>query len=273
MRTLKFLAILLIFMVGVNVYAATEEDFEKAIQDGDLEAVQKALDEGIDVNTKLEHGRTPLILAATYGHLDLVKLLVEEGAAVNATSEYGETALMTAIYSPEIVKFLIEKGADINAQDKNGITALMNAASYGKSDVVRILIDNCADVGLKGNGGETAQLLAELQNHNHIVTIIKAAKRKRVSQKELWEAVKNGELSTVKKALKDECANVNQRNANDETMLMIAAQQGNGDIVSLLLKNGADTNLKNKEGLTALELAKQNNHEEIIETLNEAIQK
>ena len=51
---------------------------------------------------------------------------------------------------------------------------------------------------------------------------------------------------------------------NGETSLMLASREGNLYLVNLLIEHGADRHLKNKEDKDAYELAKENNHQDII---------
>ena len=73
-------------------------------------------------------GRTPLSLAAYYGHVEVVKFLVNEASAdVEAKSNAGGTPLSWAADcgNLEIVTFLVkEAGADVESKDKDGKTAL-----------------------------------------------------------------------------------------------------------------------------------------------------
>jgi len=57
-------------------------------------------------------------------------------------------------------------------------------------------------------------------------------------------------------------------NSDGETALMLASQQGNLDVVTLLLEHNAIRRIKNKQGKTALDLAQQNKHTAIINALN-----
>ena len=50
-------------------------------------------------------------------------------------------------------------------------------------------------------------------------------------------------------------ADINAKNKNGETALMIAAKYGEEAVIQLLLEKGADTKVKNKEGETALMIA------------------
>lgn len=113
---------------------------------GNLAVVKQCLQEGADINARVENSKTPLMFAAAKGNMDIVKVLVAKGADVNARDENGWTALMYIIGSSpvrlevmEVVKCLLTKGADVNARDKNGQTALMLAEHWHERDVIEFL--------------------------------------------------------------------------------------------------------------------------------------
>ena len=56
-------------------------------------------------------------------------------------------------------------------------------------------------------------------------------------------------------------------NQNQETPLILAASFGNKNIVKMLLENGADVNLGNNIGATALHFASEHGHREVVELL------
>jgi ankyrin repeat protein len=61
---------------------------------GNIEALKKHLDDGVDVNAMWDStGMTPLHSAARLGHIKIVELLVAEGGDVNVKSKFGETPL------------------------------------------------------------------------------------------------------------------------------------------------------------------------------------
>ena len=73
--------------------------------------------------------------------------------------------------------------------------------------------------------------------------------------------------SQAVQTLLDNRADINARDDNSTTALMIAALVQSKELVELLLKNGADPNVKAKEGVTALMLAEANPHKGVIEVL------
>ncbi|XP_075413250.1 kinase D-interacting substrate of 220 kDa isoform X1 [Tenrec ecaudatus] len=69
------------------------------------------------------------------------------------------------------------------------------------------------------------------------------------------------------KALLEKCKDVDERNECGQTPLMIAAEQGNLEIVKELIKNGANCNLEDLDNWTALLSAAKEGHVHIVEEL------
>jgi hypothetical protein len=118
----------------------------EAARKGDVTAVKKLLDEGVDVNTKFRYGVTALFYACDRGHLDVVKLLVDRGADVNATDTfYKATPLAWAVSPamgrkpehPEVVRLLLQHGAQ--GKDNALSDALEAATRRKQQDIVALL--------------------------------------------------------------------------------------------------------------------------------------
>lgn len=88
----------------------------------------------------------------------------------------------------------------------------------------------------------------------------------------LSEASHEGNIDIVSLLLKNG-ADVNALNEGGSTPLMLASMQGHVEIVKLLVKNGADVNLTNKDGFTAsmhaISNSKSTNHNYIMNFLFE----
>lgn len=61
--------------------------------------------------------------------------------------------------------------------------------------------------------------------------------------------------------------NVNGKNSQGDTALLVSAKKGNDELVTLLLQNNADPNIRNFSGQEALMLAAQGGHTNIVEKL------
>ena len=86
-----------------------------------------------------------------------------------------------------------------------------------------------------------------------------------------FEACEEGDLTLVDHYL-NAGEDVNQVfivNEVEWTPLMRASFDGNVLLVSLLLKNGARVNFKDKDGCTALQCASENGHPEVVKLLHD----
>jgi len=184
---------------------------------GNLERVQTLIDDGARVDVQKEDGTTPLHSAATMGHSDVVKLLIEEGAWVEATGNNGATALMmaAAMGNLDVVSSLLDGGAKPDTRHAFGkTTALHFAAEVGRDEVVTLLCRRGADVEAeKTTGGGPLHSAADA-NQTDVVRV-----------------------------LVQECgANINKLLMKDTTPLYLAAQRGFKEVVTELIKLGADVN-------------------------------
>ena len=121
-----------------------------ACKEGDLFKVRRLIKEGCDVNTRGEHGTTPLIWAAIKGHNQVVEELIRKGARVNVKSNTQRTALYWASCNGHcsVVKTLCAAGADTNVQDQWRLTPLMGAAWRVSDETVCELIRAGAGVNV-----------------------------------------------------------------------------------------------------------------------------
>src|SRR5439155_24934472 len=115
----------------------------EAARGGDVAAVRKLLDEGVDVNTKYRYDRTALSFACDRGHLDVVKLLLDRGADVNIEDTFYHATPLTWAVSPalgrkpqhaEIVGLLLKRGA----KRKDG--ALMGAVAAKDLEMTKTVL-------------------------------------------------------------------------------------------------------------------------------------
>lgn len=73
---------------------------------GEVDEVEKVIDQGVDVNQTDDEGYSALQAAAENGYLDVVKLLVAQGATVNYKGEYTALQLAEMAEQTEIIEFL-----------------------------------------------------------------------------------------------------------------------------------------------------------------------
>jgi len=126
------------------------------------------------IDTLNEDGLGPLHLAAQYGNVDIVNKLIENGADINIKDKYGSTALRWAIVgdNKDIALLLIKKGIDFKIKDESGHTALDIAVRKNKYDIAHILINKGADIDNRNDKGYTPLHAAILFNHYKIAELL-----------------------------------------------------------------------------------------------------
>jgi hypothetical protein len=117
-------------MFGSNpVVTDKDKAFWESAKSGNLEAVQRLLSEGVDVDIYgstigVDFGCTALFWAAKHNHKKVVQFLLEKDAYIDAGAGMGGAPLHIAAYEghSEIVKLLISQGANAEAKTGEGET-------------------------------------------------------------------------------------------------------------------------------------------------------
>ena len=125
-------------------------EWEHAVNRGEIEALERLLDSGADINAKDQHGQTALMIAARNGQGRVVQFLVGQGADLDQTAKYHLSALMLAVIGGhlDIVRMLMQADADTGVRGTgapgfNGKTALDLAVAQGRDDIADAL--RCKD--------------------------------------------------------------------------------------------------------------------------------
>lgn len=185
------------------------------------------------------------------------------------TNGWGQTALMIAAErgNLNIVELLVNKRANKDLTDQNGRTALMFAAERGDRDIVSLLVDK-ANKDLTDKNGWTALMFAAYNGHTEVVQFLHDSKAAGLAEANLILAIKSGNPENVRKSIQDG-ARINLKDIYDEgkTLLMLATEAGQNEIVEILLKNSADVNARNNWDETALMMAAYQGDTAIAETL------
>jgi len=234
----------------------------------------------IDVNIKDSQGFTALMCAAEQGHNDIIELLLEHpNINVNIQNNRGATALMQAAvkgHKKVVQQFLNHPDIDINIKTINGGSAITGAMLYGHKDIVNLLLhpkppkakvklERSEKVKVSNNTTNIDPSLSE-KNCKNLSTPewISKITRMRVrgenfnSQNSegntiLMYITKFADLEILQMILNEKDVNgnrfvdVNIKNKNEETALLMATQANNDKKSMLLLKYGADIELAKKK--------------------------
>jgi len=253
-----------------------------ATRQGDLKLTRMLVEAGADLEQAEANGVTPLINAivngsvvsrrgGTTGHIATARYLVSQGADVNASDWYGETPLWSAVMlrnlnvagatrdnkvdreaALALIKDLIAAGADVNARtrevpptqrfitrigdlswvDFTGQTPFLRAALSGDVTVMKLLVENGADPTLGTFAGTTPLMAAA--GINWVVN-----QTYDEGEEALLEAVKYAH------SLGND---INARNSMGLNAVHGAANRGSDSIIRYLAANGAELDVKDKEG-------------------------
>ncbi|KPH24854.1 hypothetical protein ADU60_22150 [Vibrio coralliilyticus] len=171
---------------------------------------------------------------------------------VNTLSSNGKTAVYIATENddPAMIAWLVKQGADLKQRsryDDINYTPFLMAGAKGKNKALVELLKYDIDFGVTNHYGGTA----------------------------LIPAAEKGYLETVKILLEDGRTNINHVNDLGWTALMEVAVLGKDTenyqmIVKELLKHGADANIRDNQGESALQHAESRGLTQIAEILKKS---
>jgi len=207
----------------------------KAAYEGDLTKIKQLLKKGSNINEVDKENRTPLHIACSKGKIDVIRTLTSYSKIkLNLTDKEGKTCVMKCIQFElkSCLGVLLKKGAELSSTDINGNTALHLAVSIPNEEITTMLLDFGIDIDTT-NKDESTPL--------HVAASVEKSQG-------------------VIKMLLREKANVNAKNKEGRTALMIAASRGNTPAVKQLLEVDCDALIEDCKGFTATDLANSNGH-------------
>lgn len=236
----------------------------EAARQGDAEAVQAFLQQGLDVNAWGIDGTPALHWAVRVNDRDLVDRLLAAGADVNGANRYGLTALHVAVQNrhADMARQLLEAGASAEAADGSGELPLHLATRSGDAGMVEVLLSHGAEVdGRDRHYGQTALMLAVREENIPLVRRLLAAgaqvnaqglageEHRRVLPSEVPVGTSQG-VGINRSGLPDR--GMRYPITGMKTPLLYATRQGNPELTQLLVDAGADIELADANGITPL---------------------
>lgn len=226
-----------------------------AVCGGDIETGKFLIDHGAEVE---KHSGKLLTLAVVMNRLDLVQLLIDHKADVRRVDLLGRLDdadrpiadlliangktvpdwMLPRACRPDVstnelhrVSVLLDYGASPDDRGWYGLTALHYAVRGGTIPLIQLLLDRGADVNALDVSGLTPLL-------------------------HLTRTRSKADPIPVMELLAAGGADLNARDQMNATLLMHFARKGQLEPVRWLLKHGADRELKNKSGKSAIQLAR-----------------
>ena len=258
-----------------------------ASREGCLDCVAAMIEKGAAINLPDPEGVTPLVWAIWNTRFDVAKYLIEHGADVNRWDWWGRTPLYLAVdyvtlphggrpdqppldqtLPIEIVRLLLEKGADPNPQLKMtaplratgndrgldpmlspGTTPLIRAAKAMDVESMKALLDHGADISLTNSRNMTATLAAsgmgstDADTRGYFTT--SDVQERAIAALELMFGSGGPGLGLVN----------GKAGQFAQVPLHGAAFWGWNHVVEYLLQKGAEINLADSRGYTAVDYA------------------
>jgi len=212
MTQLKFI-IILIFIVAASACSQPDKpelSFTVALQNRDINQIERHIYWGTDLNQVLPNGLSPIQFASQQGHIIVVKLLLKQNIQIETKTSQGHTSLYLAILNgrTQIADLLVSKGANIKADQY-----LLNVVNENitDKDIIGYLVDHGANTEIKDAEGNTPLLIAVSNNNYPLVKFLTKAGAKII-----------------------------HRNKLDQSALDIANKMQYSEIQKFLIRNGAN---------------------------------
>ena len=213
-----------------------------------------------DVNRRNSDGSTPLQWAVYEGNVAEVKRLLRAGADVSLANNYGATPMSLAAEegNTEILKVLLEVGADPDSPNADGQTALQAVARTGNVEAAQVLLNHGATVDAREKwGGQTALMWASARRHPEMMQLL-IAKGADVNARSIDRDYQRHVTAEGRPKSLD---------SGGLTPLLYAARENCSACVDVLLKNHADIDLPDPDGVSPLVVAIMNANWDLAQQL------
>eukprot|EP00730_Choanoeca_flexa_P001857 TRINITY_DN10815_c0_g1_i1.p1 TRINITY_DN10815_c0_g1~~TRINITY_DN10815_c0_g1_i1.p1 ORF type:complete len:579 (+),score=82.62 TRINITY_DN10815_c0_g1_i1:109-1845(+) len=240
-----------------------------AVRHGHLRLVKRLLEHGVDVHLcRGQHNKTAFHEACHHGQLMMVKdMLSRDDTLINAMDKFGKTGLHSAVFGGryEIASMLLDAGANPNAMSQYGITPLYLAIRRNELRLIDLLKQHGARLD-----DERALPLILSSSYGHTDTVSYLLSTGEVDVNRFAKLARPNRNNAAAMAM---MGPVGARGAQGRVVtdarpsLSAAAANGHLEVVRLLLAQGAECNLADSIGWTALHAACRRGHLDVAQEL------
>ncbi|KAL8691941.1 MAG: hypothetical protein Q9218_002923, partial [Villophora microphyllina] len=237
----------------------------KAAAAGLVNVVEALLDHNVD--PEIQEGPkyfsgTPLNRAIDHGHVGVVKVLLQRGANARVADTYNRTIIHSAAVNGqnEVLRVLFEKptGVDINQQGTNGRTALHDAAYFNYCETIKILFENGARTDIHDGADQSPLGVAKDMNNIQALELLRKLRNQEATRNNPDE---HGPLRHTQSSLD-----------STQTSFLSSVKIGDKAAVQAYIETSLhdpnmSINLTDLDQHSALHIAIQNDHIEILELL------
>ena len=204
-----------------------------------------------DVNRRNADGSTPLQWAVYAGDIVEAKRLLLAGADITLANSYGATPMSLAaeVGNADMLALLLEAGANADSPDPDGQTALHLVARTGNVKAAQVLLRKGATVDAREKwGGQTALMWASARRHPEMMQLL-ISKGADVNARSIDRNYQRHVTAEGRPKSLD---------SGGLTPLLYAARENCIACVEILLKNRADIDLPDPDGVSPLLVAIMN---------------
>lgn len=219
-----------------------DQRLRTAAKNGTIKEVETLIGAGAGVNQPDVEGYMALHRAAEAGHFDMVNALIDNDADTNARTNEGYTPLMLATKAcePLTVELLASRGSA--AEEQVDATASGTALTRNPKDTASFAL--AAQAMHKRNEADLCELLQHAITHNDVPMAARI-------------------IVTAK-------IDLDKPDSQGHTLLALAADRGDEEMIRLLLCTGASVSAPDKNGKAPLMHAAANHHVAAIAVLLQA---
>lgn len=229
---------------GANVHATDKDNngiTHKAALRGDAAALLLKIvrDLGADMRAAGGQGNTPAHLAAESGSVSILDILSPKDASIyDLRNIWGYTPLMVASHAGKLdaMRYMLKKGVPHDVADASGRPLVQLTTEWGNPAVMQVLQEFGADF----------KNFATTADNAHPI----------------WKAIHDGHLASVERIL-DSGLSIEYKHEG-VSLLQLAAEVGNADIVRRLLERDATVNAADNHGWTPLHSAAYSGNIEFV---------